>query len=402
MKPYRQFLFLAFATRLALAFSFATYVMFLISRGATLFEISLINMSFMIAIALAEIPTGIFADLFGRKRSFLVSSLIMALGLLIYFFSGNFFLFVTAEVITGIGMTFRSGALEAWVVDAVAESGDNITNDRIFSSEGIAKNAANIIGGLAGAYMGNIDLAYPWLAGAIVLVTVFIISAAIMREPARTIKVTIKSPFPAIKNILIRSVDYGLRRKTVLFLMLATLVLSFFFQPLNMYWQPRFSGLAGEKIWMLGWIWALISLSLMLGSYLVRRLPVTYNRRYALVISVIFNSLPIIAAAIVIDFYVALSMFCLYEIARGFMEPIQSAFINDEIPSSERATILSLNQVFMRIGAIIGLLVTGMIAQETSITTAWIVAALIGLFAIPLFLLCRPSSNSKQAQISDV
>jgi MFS family permease len=118
-------------------------------------------------------------------------------------------------------------------------------------------------------------------------------------------------------------------------------------------------------------------------------------------VSVIFNSLPIIVAAIVADFYIALSMFCLYEIARGFMEPIQSAFINDEIPSSERATILSLNQVFMRVGAMVGLLITGMIAQKTSITTAWIVAALVALIAIPLFLLCKSSSDFNHQQIYD-
>lgn len=132
MKPYRQFLIFTFITRLAFAFSFATYVMFLISRGATLIEISLINISFMIAIAVSEIPTGIFADLVGRKHSFLISNLIMAAGLMIYFFSHNFWMFIAAEMIAGIGMTFRSGALEAWVVDAVAESGADISNERIF------------------------------------------------------------------------------------------------------------------------------------------------------------------------------------------------------------------------------------------------------------------------------
>ena len=101
-------------------------------------------------------------------------------------------------------------------------------------------------------------------------------------------------------------------------------------------------------------------------------------------------------AAYLAGFYGALCMFCIYEIARGFMEPIQSAFINDEIPSAERATILSLNQVFMRVGAILGLLITGMIAEKASIPTAWVVAALVGLGSIPVFMYCKPTSTDSR------
>ncbi len=343
MKPYRQFLALTFFTRTAFAFSFATYVMFLLSREASLLEVGLINVSFMIAIAIAEIPTGIFADLLGRKRSFQISCLIMALGLIIYFFSHNFWMFIISEMIAGIGMTFRSGALEAWVVDAVKESGEVISNERIFSSEGIAKNAANIFGGLTGAYMGDINLAYPWLAGAVVLVVIFIISSRIMIEPKPYHTLDPQSPFTAIKTIFKHSIDYGLRKKVVFLLMITTLISAFFYQPLNMYWQPHFAEVADGQIWILGWIWVLISGSLMFGSYLVKSVPPRFNRYSLLIITVLFNSLPVILAALIGDFVMALLLFGIYEVARGMMEPVRLGLINDAIPSTERATILSLN-----------------------------------------------------------
>ena len=393
MKTYRLFLALTFVTRLALAFSFATYVMFLLSRGTTLFEVSLINISFMVAIAIAEIPTGAFADLLGRKYSFLISNLVMAAGLLIYFFADRFWLFVLAEVTAGIGMTFKSGALEAWVVDAVAQSGDIISNDRIFSSEGIAKNAANIIGGLAGAYLGAIDLSYPWLAGAVALIITFLFSLKLMTEPPAITRPAVQSPFAAVSEIIKKSVSFGLKKRVVLLLMMTTLISSFFYQPLNMYWQPRFAGMVGGTVWILGWIWVLISLSLMLGSYVVKRLPGSFPRQKSLAISALLSSLPVIAAAALINFWPVLLLFCFYEAARGFMEPLRTAFINDEIPSSERATILSLNQVFLRLGAILGLLITGIIAQQTSVAIAWAIAAIIGLATIPIYLACRPTAK---------
>lgn len=385
---------MTFVTRAAFAFSFATYVMFLLSRGATLFEVGLINISFMVAIAIAEIPTGAFADLMGRKRSFLISNLVIALGLAIYFFSDRFWLFILAEVTAGIGITFKSGALEAWVVDAVAQSGDPIPNERIFSSEGIAKNVANIIGGLAGAYLGDIDLAYPWLAGAILLVVTFLISSKYMIEPAKVIRPPSHSPFMAVAAIIKKSIAFGLKKRVVLLLMTASLISSFFYQPLNMYWQPRFAGMIGGTVWILGWIWVLISLSLMLGSYLVKRLPKAFPMRKSLAASALLSSLPVLVAAVLSQFWPVLLLFCFYEAARGFMEPVRTAFINDEIPSSERATILSLDQVFLRLGAILGLLITGLVAERWSIAAAWAVAAILSLAVIPIFLACKPSAEN--------
>jgi len=394
MKPYRQFLILIFATNLAFAFSFSTYVMFLLSKGVSLFEVGLINIFFMVAIALAEIPTGVFADLLGRKISFLISCLLTAAGLFIYFSSSNFWLFVTAEIMAGIGITFKSGALDAWVVDSVVQSGEKITNERIFSSAGIARNSAYIVGGLAGGYIGNVNLAYPWLAGGIVLCLTFIWAAFTMKEPYALTHIKAKSPFLAFGDILKRSLTYGLKKRVVLYLMSAAFILSFLYQPLNMYWQPQFSAKAGGEIWVLGWVSVLIFVSLMLGSILVKMIPPNWGRSKVLAALVALNSLPIIIAALMSRFWPMLALFCTYEISRGMLEPIRISFINNEIPSSERATILSLDQVFMRLGAILGLFITGLIADHASISASWAFAAIVGLAAIPLFWVCKPSGKS--------
>lgn len=393
MKPYRQYLILIFATNCAFAFSFSTYVMFLLSKGVSLFEVGLINIFFMVAIALAEIPTGVFADMLGRKFSFLISCLVTAAGLFIYFSSSSFWLFVTAEILAGIGITFKSGALDAWVVDSVAQSGEKISNERIFSSAGITRNGAYIFGGLAGGYIGSANLAYPWLAGGLVLCLTFIWAALAMKEPNRETHLKSKSPFLAIGDILKRSFIFGFKKRVVLLLMSAALVTSFLYQPLNMYWQPQFSAKAGGEIWILGWVSVLIFLSLMLGSILVKTIPAKWGRSKVLAGLVGLNSLPIIIAALMSRFWPMLALFCTYEIARGMLEPIRISFINNEIPSSERATILSLDQVFMRIGAILGLFITGLIADHVSISVSWAFAAVAGLAAIPLFLACKPSDG---------
>lgn len=389
ISPYYLYLIFVFLTRIAFAFSFGTYVLFLLSRGATLFEVGLINTSFMVAIAIAEIPTGLFADHFGRKKSFVISNLVMGAGLLIYFFSGSLAAFLAAEILAGIGLTFRSGALEAWVVDSVAESGQAIDNRRIFSMASIIENFAGIIGGLAGAYLGSADLAYPWLAGAILLGITFIMSLILMRENKISRSNIESGHLSLIGKTAITAIKITLKNKIIMILLLASLILSFVFQPLNMYWQPRFSAMSGERVWIMGWIWVVISLALITGNIIARRARKDIGRHRILAASAVIIALPIVLAAVIERFVAALALFCLYEIGRGVNAPVHLSYLNDEIPSAERATIISIEQMFVRIGGVIGLLTTGALAQTYSISLAWLISGLVALSAIPLYMVCR-------------
>lgn len=72
---------------------------------------------FMLWIFLLEIPTGVFGDVSGKKKSVLLGYGLTAIGMITYTIVPNFYIFMLAEFIFAAGMAFISGSKEAWLYD---------------------------------------------------------------------------------------------------------------------------------------------------------------------------------------------------------------------------------------------------------------------------------------------
>src|SRR5918999_4863838 len=111
--------------------------LFLLEAGLDIFEVFVANAAFTAAMALFEVPTGVVADTRGRRVSFLLSESTLAVGTLAYVgvaaINGGLLLFCLAGVILGLGYTFYSGAVEAWLVDALKATGFQNELDGVFA-----------------------------------------------------------------------------------------------------------------------------------------------------------------------------------------------------------------------------------------------------------------------------
>ncbi len=97
---------LLFLRNLAMGFISATYALFLLSHGLTILQMNLVNTAFMLGNFVFEIPTGVYADFFGRKKSFLVHAVLLSLAGLIYFFSSSFAFFVLPVLLASFSSLF--------------------------------------------------------------------------------------------------------------------------------------------------------------------------------------------------------------------------------------------------------------------------------------------------------
>lgn len=111
--------------------------MFLLGAGLSLMQAFLANAIFTGSMALFEVPTGIVADTRGRRASFLISVALLIAGTLAYVavgaFGGGMTGIVAASVVLGLGYTFYSGAVEAWLVDALKSTGYSDPVDRVLA-----------------------------------------------------------------------------------------------------------------------------------------------------------------------------------------------------------------------------------------------------------------------------
>lgn len=374
----------------------ATYVLFLLSKGLDVFQVMLVNMAFMVGNFIFEIPTGAYADYFGRKKSIILSSFFLMLCLLIYFESSNIFMFIAAELVAALAFTFASGALDAWMVDSMDDKSYVGKVDFIFSHAAIIGKVAALLGGLIGAYIGTVNLALPFGAGAVVALASLLVSIFFIKEHFTQRKtLNFVSSLAQVGQVAKDSITYGIKHKVILWLIFSSILATFAFQPLNMYWSPRLNELAGDKIWLMGWVWAGMSLFMMFGSFAVRELlkrEKTYS--WILIVTALFLAVPILLASLSNIFTLVLISFLTYEIGRGMLTPAHKAYMNKYIPGEQRATVLSFDSMMGKFGAALGLVILGLVAKNYSIQISWLISGILLLLLVPIY--ARASHQEKR------
>ncbi|HMB17464.1 MAG TPA: MFS transporter [Candidatus Paceibacterota bacterium] len=392
-KTIRTYLFLSVAHKFAISTHYAMYVIFLKSQGMNLLQINLVNLGFFLTIFLFEIPTGAFADVFGKKKSFVLSCFLWSLSFFVYGYSKSFIGFFAAESIAAIGKTFSSGAFEAWVINRLNRFNYNGELDKLFAKEEYLGRGFGIIGAFIGAWISDISMVWVWYIGGFLFFLVGIVSILIMEEENhREEELSIKSGFRSMaKNIKV-SIRYGVKNKTIRFIILMVLIQFFFVQGFNMQWSIYFSRFFGP-IRKLGFIWTGISLSLILGSfiapYLLRKVG---SNKKMLMIPLVISGIFIILATL-FGPYLAILFFFLHEVGRGIFTPIRKSYINECIDSDDkRATINSFGSIVHHVGGGFGLVVSGIIAKSYSIEVNWLVmGSLLVIFSIAAYLWNRNS-----------
>lgn len=387
--PKAVYYLITFLKEFGIGMVAATYTLFLLSKGLDLLQANLVNLAFMLGNFVFEIPTGAYADFFGRRKSLILSNLFIIASFFIYFISSDMLVFILAEILAAISFTFASGALDAWTVDSVKKEGYEGKIGLIFSHAGIISKFAVLLGGLIGAYIGSVNLSLPWAAGGLVSVITLLAVIIFMHEkPVQSnLKVGFLEGVKQMVNISKDSINFGIKHKVIFWLILSSVLTYFAFQPLNMFWSPRMSSLSGNQIWILGWAWAGMSVFMMIGGFLVKKM-MEKERSYLsiLIVTALFLAIPILAASMFDIFYAVLAGFFIYEIGRGMYTPVYKSYLNTHIPSEKRATILSFDSMMGTLGAAGGLIVMGWVASNYSIAYSWLAAGILLLFLIPIYL----------------
>ncbi len=366
----------------------AIYVLFLRAGNLNLLQINLVNFFFMAAVFLFEIPTGAIADLYGRKRSLVLSNVVFALGFFYYSVGRGFWQFVLAEVVIALAVTMTSGAFRAWVVDSLQQCGWRGSLVGLFRWEGRAVKIAALVGGLLGTKLGSWNLVWPFrLAGIGYVVVVILVQLLVQEKYFQPLADRKAKFFPNIRKIAQDSFNYGLKHQTVFLILSATAVLSFAFQPLNMYWPFWFKEhvVATQN---LGYVWAGIIIFSLLGNELVVVFEKIFPRikqgywliGYTAALFILFSSLA--------PFWqLSLLLFWLHELPRGLIDPYKTAALQAVIPSSLRATVDSFVSMVSKGAAGLGLVVFGFLGNKFGLAASWVASAFSILVLLPLALL---------------
>src|SRR6266498_3286862 len=151
-------------------------------RGLSLSQAALIDVTFFVAAALAEVPTGIVADRFGRKTSMTAGAALMSLGVLGWTLAPTLPLIIVAYVAMGVGITFLSGAEDAFFYETLQATGRASDYTRLLGRVSAIFPGALALGSVSGGLLAAMNVVLPFLiAGLVLLITLGIVLT--FREP---------------------------------------------------------------------------------------------------------------------------------------------------------------------------------------------------------------------------
>jgi MFS family permease len=392
----RIYLLLTLLSTLAASFIWGINTIFLLDAGLSNMEAFAANAFFTVGQVLFEVPTGIVADTFGRKTSYLLGTVTLSVSTLLYLLAWQnhalFWVWALTSMLLGLGFTFFSGATEAWLVDSLHFTGFKGKLEEVFAKGqivgGVAMLSGAILGGVVAEKMG---LGVPYIIRALVLALTFVIAFIFMKDLGFAPKKS-ANPWKEIKNTFTLSLTYGLKNPSVRGIMLAALFTSgvgfytfYAMQPylLSLYGNSQAYTIAGLAA-------AIVAGAQIAGGFLAPRIATLFHRRTTLLLSgTATSAVLLLAIGFLPHFVVVIALLVLWALISAAITPVRQAYLNDSIPSQQRATVLSFDSLIGSSGGVFIQPVLGKVADVWSYSNSYVVGALIQLLALPFVFYTR-------------
>ena len=381
---------------LAASLIWGVNTLFLLDAGLSNLEAFAANAFFSAGMLIFEIPTGVVADTVGRRASYLLGTVTLAVTTILYWmlwvWQSPFWAWAVVSVLLGLGFTFFSGAVDAWLVDALKATSYQGSLETVFGRAQIVGGVAMLSGSVLGGVVAQVtNLGVPFLLRGAILLLMFIVAALLMRDlgfaPDRS-----ESPLRATRTVLRASIRYGLGDPPVRWLMLAspfTAGVGFYvFYAL----QPYLLELWGdeEAYTVAGLAAALLSGASILGGALAPWARKLFRRRTStIMLATVSSALVLIGLGLVRNFWVAVVLVALWGVASAIDDPVHRAYLNDMIPSKQRATVLSFDSLMGSSGGVVIQPALGRVADVGGYGASMVWSGVIAAIAVPFVLLSR-------------
>jgi MFS family permease len=376
---------------LSAALIWGVNTLFLLDAGLSFFEVFVANAAFSAGMVLFEVPTGVVADTLGRRVSFLLSVSVLAATTLLYVglaqVDAGVVAFSVVSVFMGLGFTFYSGAMEAWLVDALGASGYTGLLDRVFARGQQVTGAAMLVGTIGGGFLGQVDLALPYVLRAALLAAVFVIAWVVMHDLGFEPRAVAAAELPSeIARNARAGVEYGWRQPNLRLLILASTVQMTFVMWAFYAAQPYLLDLLdSDAIWVSGFVAAGIAFATILGNQIVTFASRYCGKRTTLLLAAAgLQSAAAIVMGLTGSFWIAVAGVLLLSVSLGITGPVHSAYLHQVVPSEQRATVVSFDSMLASGGSIGGQVGLGALGEARSVGAAFVVGGAATAAAIPL------------------
>jgi DHA3 family tetracycline resistance protein-like MFS transporter len=335
---------------------------------------------------LFEVPTGIVADVYSRRLSILIGVALIGCGFLLEGTIPAFWAMIGSSFLWGVGYTFTSGATEAWITDEIGEEAVGpvfLRNGQMW-----------LIGGLAGTLLsvslGLIHIQLPMiLAGAGMIALAGALALVMPETHMRPTPPAERNTFGHMKHTAQEGFRLAMARPVVKAIILVSLVLGLASEAfdrlstpsiINRFDFPTLFGSDSPVLWfgISGVVSTLLGLAATevfkrknpeaLGPGTPARLLMTCAVAHVAVVALF---------ALSGNLWLAFAMLWARGVIGAIAGPVEGAWLNRNLDSATRATVISMTGQANAIGQVAGGPALGWVANVTSIRTALLCSALV-------------------------
>ena len=313
-------------------------------NGLTITDLFVIQAIYSVTIALIEIPSGYVADVLGRKKSMAIGTFFGLVGISTYALSFGFDGFLLAALCLGIGQSFISGTDTALMYDSLVElnrSDDFIKLEGRTVSMG---NFAEAIAFIVGGFLAGISLRTPFYYQVGIALVGFIVALLLIEPKVQRLKDGKSKPWKNMKMIIhYAMVENNILRAYIFYSSIfgaATLTMAWFA-------QPYFKMLGLEVIYF-GLIGAGLNLAVAIPSFYAHVIEKKINTKTLITLLLLLITGCYFTVAYITTLW-GLLVLLLFYITRGVATPVLRDYMNRQIPSEMRATVMSIRSFIIRI-----------------------------------------------------
>jgi MFS family permease len=392
----RTYLLLMLGNTLAASFIWGINTIFLLDAGLSNLEAFAANAFYTAGMVLFEVPTGIVADTVGRRASYLLGTVTLTASTLLYVLlwqlEAPFWQWALVSMLLGLGFTFFSGAVEAWLVDALNATGFRGELEAVFGRGQMVSGAAMLTGSVAGGFIAQqTSLGVPFVLRGVILAVMFAVAFRLMHDvgfsPSKGGR-----PLAEMRKIASSSIDHGWRVPAVKWLMVESLFVGgvgfyvfYALQPylLELYGDP-------EAYQVAGLVAAIAAGAQILGGMAAPRIRRLFARRTSALLATAGASVVTLTLmGLVESFWGVLALIVVWGLLFAATMPIRQTYLNGLIPSRQRATILSFDSLMGSTGGVWSQPLLGRAADVWGYAPSYLMSAGISALALPTLALSR-------------
>jgi MFS family permease len=392
----RTYLVLLLGNTLAASLIWGINTIFLLDAGLSNLEAFTANAFFTAGMVLFEVPTGIVADTLGRRMSYLLGTLTLSVSTLLYVLlwqtGAPLWQWAVVSILIGLGFTFFSGAVEAWLVDALAATGFTGTMESVFGRGQVVTGVAMLGGSVAGGVIAQqTNLGVPFVLRGLILIVMFLVAFRLMHDIGFTPERGGR-PLAEMRKVAAASIDYGWRVPAVRWLMVEGMFLGgvgvyafYALQPylLELYGDPHAYQIAGL-------VAAIIAGAQILGGVAAPWIRGRFRRRTsALIATAGLGAATLALIGILQSFWAVVGLIVVWGLLFAATMPIRQTYINGLIPSQQRATVLSFDSLMASSGGVWAQPALGRAADVWGYAPSYVLGAGISALALPFLVLSR-------------